>query len=315
MHVHVIINPLAAQFHRRPELVQGITRVCGSSARVTATPTLPALGQACAEALADNARLVVLCGGDGTYMAGVSALDRLLGARPWPAISLAPGGSTSTIARNGGRLLRDPVQHIRRLLALAQREPMPTRTCPTLRIREDDGTERVGFIFGTGLVSAFFDAFYAAGGGGPAQAARLVARIVAGTMTGGELARKVLAPMPCTLSIDGMVHPAAAFTLIVSAVVPDLGLHMVVTHRAGEDPKRPHLVASTISVRECGRQYARVLRGRPLLGGRGVDTLAGTFHVGFPQGGGVYVLDGDPMRCAGVTVQGGPVVRLVALPR
>jgi len=61
-----------------------------------------------------------------------------------------------------------------------------------LRVRSGAGAERVGFIFGTGLVGSFFESFYAAGGGVPRQAARLVARIVVGARTGGELARKVV---------------------------------------------------------------------------------------------------------------------------
>ncbi len=313
MRVHVVVNPHAALFRQAPEHIAAVVDACRERARVAITDTVAALDGACIEAHEQGAELVVMCGGDGSYMAGVSSLARTYGARPLPAVCLAPGGSTSTVARNWGVLLRDPAKHVRTVLNLAANGDLTISTRPTLRVREGAGDDRVGFIFGTGLVRSFFESFYATGGGGPRQAASLVARIVVGALTGGQLARKVLAPMPCRLRVDGNVHPAHAFTLIVSSVVRDLGLHLLVTHRAAEDPLRPHLVASTLGVRECGMQYPRVLRGRPLMGPGTVDTLAGSFEVEFATAGGGYVLDGDPIRCRTVRVSAGPSLRVASL--
>jgi hypothetical protein len=185
-------------------------------------------------------------------------------------------------------------------------------TRPTLRVNADDQRSRVGFIVGAGLVSSFFEAFYEAGGGGYARAAPMIARVLVGSFVGGTLARRVLSPTPCRLVIDGLPHPLCSFTLIVSSVVRNLGLRLMVTHRGGEDPMRPHLVASDLSVRSCGLQYGRVLRGKPLIGPQTVDTLVERFEVAFP-GQGAYVLDGDLFRCASFAVRAGPRLRVASL--
>ncbi len=313
MRAHVIVNPGAAQFRSDPGLVQALGEACRGRAAWTTTATIEQLEATCREVAGARTDLVVLCGGDGSYMAGLSALARAHDGRALPAICLAPGGSSSTVARNWGRLLGDPVRHVCAVLDRAESGADGAVVRPTLLVDDGSGSTRVGFIFGTGLVSRFFDAFYAAGGGGSREASRLVARVAVGALTGGSLARKILQPLPCRLSVDGTDHPAHAFTLIVASVVRNLGLHLLVTHRAGEDPDRPHLVASTLGVRACGMQYHRVLAGRPLLGPGTVDTLARQFRVRFPGAGGRYVLDGDLLACESVRVSAGPRVRIVAL--
>ena len=62
---------------------------------------------------------------------------------------------------------------------LAIKGAPPSTARPTLRVRgvtdSSASEERIGFIFGTGLVANFFDVYYAEGAGGYAGAARIVA--------------------------------------------------------------------------------------------------------------------------------------------
>ncbi|MCU0690384.1 MAG: hypothetical protein MUF54_03195 [Polyangiaceae bacterium] len=269
-----------------------------------------------AESAADRgAELVVLCGGDGTYMAGLTHLARAFGPRKLPTISLAPGGSSCTIARNWGRLLRDPVRHVDQVLKHAEAGGL-SHTTPrtTLRVCEPaEATERVGFIFGAGMVASFFQTFYEKGGGGYGKAAPMIARIFAGSFVHAPLATRVLSPTPCKLVIHGIEHPQQAFTLVASAVITNLGLGLRVTHRGGEDPERPHLVAFALGIRACGMQYVRVLQGKPLLGARIVDALVPDFELRFPEGTGAYVLDGDLFFRSRVCVRAGPKIRVLSL--
>lgn len=80
-----------------------------------------------------------------------------------------------------------------------------------------------------------------------------MARIFAESFVGGPFARQVLDPLPCTIAneVDGRELAPRAFSLVCASVVRDVGLHMV-NHRAGEDPERPHLVASALPSRELG---------------------------------------------------------------
>jgi len=313
MRPHVIVNARAAKFVRDPGRLRGMVEAA-PGASIHATDSFEALAAACAAIAQDDPSLVVLCGGDGSAMAGVTHLLRAYGDRPLPTICLAPGGHSCTVARNWGPLRRDPRRHLAEVLSLASSGRLREVRRPTLRVEEADGTSRVGFIFGTGLVASFFEAFYERGGGGYGQASHMIARIVFGSFVGGPLARRVLTPMPCTLSIEGRPLPNPAFTLIVCAVVKDLGLRLRVPHRAAEDPSRPHLVASSLGLSECGLQYPRVLRGRPLIDGRTVDRLVEEFDVLFSTDPGAYVLDGDLLHTSRVTVRAGPEVRMASLP-
>lgn len=140
---------------------------------------------------------------------------------------MAPGGTVATVARNWGQRagLLDTVRR-------ATRDVPPLRTLqsPTLRVVGDG--ERVGFIFGTGLVARFFERYYAAGAGGYAAAARIVARIFVGSFVTDAYSRSVLEPLPCRITVDDRTLEPDAFSLVVASVVKDLGLHMWVTHRA-----------------------------------------------------------------------------------
>jgi diacylglycerol kinase family enzyme len=244
-------------------------------------------------------------------MAGVTALARAFGDSRIPPIALLPGGTVATVARNWGRV-GDPVNLLERFLSGEFREPV---TRPTLRVRQRVGAteqERIGFMFGTGLVANFFDVYYAEGARGYPHAARIVARVFAESFVGGPYAARVLEPLACTITVDGHELAPKAWSLVCASVVRNLGIHMIVTHRAAEDPERPHLVASALSPRNLGPRAPLVLAGRPIGGHDHFDDLVRAFTVRFPREG-PYVLDGDVLRAEEVRVTAGPRIAVVAL--
>jgi diacylglycerol kinase family enzyme len=301
----VVVNANAAAFVRDPGLAASVRRAARGAGRVVVTHSLEELAAAAQEMKRVGTGRVVLCGGDGTFMAGVSALVAA-GLSPLPEICFAPGGTVATVARNLGER-RDLIGVVR---STASGEPRPTLEQPTLAVSEHHGSLRVGFIVGTGLVARFFQRYYAAGGGGYATAARIVARVFVGSFVSDAYSRSVLDPLPCTLSVDGRELEPRAYSLVVSSVVRDLGLHMRVTHRAGEDPERPHLVASPLPPRALGPQAPRVLLGRKLRGRGCFDDLVGELTIRFPEGPGPYVLDGDLLAAEAITVRAGPRLRV-----
>jgi diacylglycerol kinase family enzyme len=274
------------------------------------TTTLAELEATAQGLAARGSELVILSGGDGTFMAGVTALARAFGEDRLPRIGLVPGGTVATVARNWG-MGGEPSAVLARLLrAPGALVDVPR---PTLRVRGPDQT-RIGFIFGTGLVASFFDVYYAQGGRGYAGAARIVARIFAESFWNGALARRVLDPMPCTIEVDGRRLAPEAWSLVCAAVVRDLGIHMLVTYRAGEDPARPHLVASPLTSRALGPRAPLVLAGKRIGGAGHFDDLVGDFVVRFPSAAGAYVLDGEVLHADEVRVSAGPVIRVVQRP-
>jgi diacylglycerol kinase (ATP) len=306
MRTAIVVNLVASTLRKKPELADQISALAAAPAAVHLTRSLEELEAAAQEIARAGSERVILCGGDGTFMGGVTALERAHGGGALPEIVLAPGGTVAIVAKNWGQRA-GLVETVRR--ALAVRPGGKSELRPTLRVTDDSGSENVGFIFGTGLVARFFDRYYASGGGGNPTAAKIVARIFIGSFIGDDYARSVLEPMPCVLEVDGRTLAPPAYSLIVCSVVRDLGLHLWVTHRAGEDPQRPHLVASPLPTRKLGPQALRVFAGKPLLGADNFDGLAGSFTLRFPREG-PYVLDGDVLRARAVTVSAGPQIRV-----
>lgn len=280
------------------------------------TADLAELDAVADELAATPPAVVVLAGGDGSHMAGMSALTRAFEAKgtPLPAMALAPGGTANTVARNwgyggggfGAGGLDDAVEHVHALLdAIAA--GTTTRTLrPTLRLSLPDGPSRTGFIFGAGLVSRFFEVYEAEGAGGYATAARIVAKIFAGALTSGKLARRVLTPGRCDVLVDDGVARLDRISLVAASVVTDLGLGLRLLYRAAHAPPgRFHLVATDMRPRQLGPQLPLVLAGRPLLGPR-VDTLAERLVLAFPHGEGSCVLDGELFVADHVTLEPGP---------
>jgi len=302
----VVVNANAALFARDPRLVQRVREAAGGQSRVSVTTSLEELSALARELRSAEVERVVLCGGDGSFMAGVTALAAA-GPGHLPELVFAPGGTVATVARNLGQRLG--------LLETVARatDPRAHAWCkehPCLRVVEAEGRSRLGFIFGTGLVARFFRRYYAGQTRGYAAAARIVARVFVSSFTGGDYARSVLDPLPSVVEVEGQRLAPEAYSLIVSSVVRNLGLHMLVTHRAAEDPERPHLVLSPLGPGALGPQAPRVLAGLPLRGSGGFDGLVRHFSVTFPEPDGPYVLDGDLFGSRRVEVSAGPRLKL-----
>jgi diacylglycerol kinase family enzyme len=328
MRATVVVNRCARNLAHEGPLTRELTRP-REGVRVVETSSLDELDAAAREAVArsrsERPYAVVLAGGDGSYMAGVTALVRALEARgrtarELPPIALAPGGTVSTVARNWG-LEGDRAAHAKRLLDAVVRGAVTATLRPTLRVRDMQST-RIGFIFGAGLVARFFEVYEAEGARGYGGAASIVARIFAGSFAGGALARRVLEPVPMTIEVDGERAPFDRASLVAASVVRDLGLHMHLLHRAAEAMDRFHVVATPLGPARLGPQMPLVLAGRPLLGPR-VDALAASLAIAFPSpdGGapsagrgadGAYVLDGELLRTDRVRVEPGPVLTILS---
>jgi len=313
MRIDVIANITARRYRTRHGLIHDVCRVASGLAEVHPTSNMDELQAVCDHLATRGTDLVILSGGDGSFMAGVTALVRSFGETNLPRVALLPGGTVATVARNFG-LKGDPAALLARLLA--SRVCLTSIRRPTLRVREDkqgERRERIGFIFGTGLVARFFDVYYAAGGRGYGGAARIAARIFAESFIDGPFARQVLDPLPCKIAVDGLSLPSDRYSLVCASVVRDLGLGMQVNHRAGEDLKRPHLVASSLSPRSLGPRAPFVLLGKSIGGANHFDDLVRSFVVRFcPEG--PYVLDGDVLSASEVHVSAGPPLDVVYLP-
>jgi diacylglycerol kinase (ATP) len=332
--LHVVINRNARRLRessaagrRAAAVILEAARDAG--ARVHETHDLAALDRAARAMAAAGATTVVLAGGDGSTMAGVTALRRAFGDA-LPRIAIAPAGTVGVIARNlrAGGGSRDPAAVVRAVGRGDAREA----TTPTLHVRDDAGGDRVAFIFGAGLVARFFEVYDAAPRQGLGAAARIAGRAFAGSIVGTAFARRMLSPVGATVRVDGIERSSdgRGWSLVLASVVRDVGLGVRATYRAGERADRFHVVASARSPRGLATQVPRVLTGRAMTGATtpattptseragAVDALAARLDVIFdgpagatspPQDG--YIVDGDALRAREVTVEAGPLLRVL----
>jgi diacylglycerol kinase (ATP) len=309
--VDVIVNRCARRLRGEGGARASLLRAAIGRADVHETRSLAELDSVARTLRERGTDAVILAGGDGSYMAGTSALFRAFGGA-MPPVGFAPGGTVGTVARNWGMRGSEELYAARIVAAVATGQARTTKR-PTLRIRDDQGIERIGFIFGAGLVASFFDAYYERGQLGYGAAAAIVAQIFVGSFYGGALASRVLSQTPAELSIDGEAKAASAYSLVAASVVRNLGLHMIVLHRAAERADRFHLVASPLHARNLGPQLPRVLLGLRLRGEGHVDELAERAELAFGGGRGNYVLDGDVFTTSRVHVTAGPLLEYLSL--
>lgn len=340
MRIDAIVNTTARRYRAVPALLDRVASACAGAAELHPTSTLGELADVCGQIAGRGTDLVVLSGGDGSFMAGVTALAAAFGDA-LPPLALLPGGTVATVAKNWG-MAGDPAALLRAIVREIGGDPVVLHRHlarrPTLRVRAErfkpEGPsaqrdprsdlldeERIGFIFGTGLVARFFDVYYGGGAHGAAHAARIVARIFFESFYGGATARRVLDPLPCVIEVEGRPLAPRAWSLVCAAVVRDLGIHMRVNYRAAEDLARPHLVASPLSARQLGPRAPFVLAGRRIGGPGHVDDLVSEFTVRFDDATapapaeGPYVLDGDMLRACAVHVAAGPAIEVLLPPR
>lgn len=310
MQIDLIANLCARRYGRDPRLLARVRRAAGASCTLHLTRHVDELAAVCAELARRGTDLVVLSGGDGTLMAGVTALLAAFGPEHLPRLAPIPGGTVGTVARNWGTR-GDPVACLRWVLHHAT-ESRPKRTLCVTEVGADGeaAATRHGFIFGTGLVAQFFELYYERGAPGSLASALVVAQIFVESFVGGALARRVLDPLPLELRLAGKPLAPPAWSLVCASVVPDVGIHMLVNYRANEDPERIHLVASCLPAGELGRRAPLPFAGLA-IGGKGhVDELVPGFTVAFPTTG-PYVLDGELLHAPRVEVKLGPVVPMV----
>jgi diacylglycerol kinase (ATP) len=300
----VLINRRARGIARAPHLVEAIERACRGRAQVVATHHASELSAAL-ERLAQAPDEAAIVGGDGSFMEGITSLREAFGHLP--RLALVGAGTVSRVARTHGAM-GGAVRSVRAWLEAGGEEC----SLDSLLVSATHGPtsrERVGFLFGAGLVSRFFERYVARGAGGLTDAARIAGRVFVESFWSGPFARSVLDPVACRLRVDGHALPGDAYSLVCAAVVRDLGLGLRVTYRAGEAPGYLHLVASRLPAAELGPRAPRVLAGMTIGGDGHVDRLVEAFEVELGPRGAI-VLDGDLLPCERARVSAGPPLRL-----
>lgn len=171
--------------------------------------------------------------------------------------------------------------------------PFETRTFDTLRVDRD----RLGFFFGTGLVTGFADELSReAPSAGKGAGLSLVVRAAASALVGGPLAHRLHDPRRVRVVADGDEWPAERFSALLAGTLPRAAPGFAPFRRAGELPRTFHLIGLACTPRAAVAEAVRALAGRELSRTRVIDAVAreATLTSDRPWR---YLLDGTP--CTG----------------
>ncbi len=295
------VNANSGRHLRHPATVQKLESLCGDRATLFPVTSHAALEDQVSQLPNCPGLQVGILGGDGTHMRVMSAFCRVLGPSRLPSIVPVPFGTVSTICRRWGA----GTSPWRVLSAWLDRQPMAITRRESLSVTINEADHFVACTVGTGLVAQFFEHYESVGTPGLASAARIAAQSFFGSFVSSSLARTIMRPLECIVTVEGQPVSARTFSLIVSSVFKNVGLGIKVTFRAGDEPNKIALVSSSLPARKLGPQFWRVLTGRPLVDPQGINSLVSEWSLEFDPGGPI-VIDGDRLNVRRLHVKPGP---------
>jgi diacylglycerol kinase family enzyme len=251
--IAIIANPNARRNREWPLAAQQL-RKAAPGAPLLETRTPEDLAKAAAELARDVPRVLAIAGGDGTVTHTVTALWKAMNGR-LPPLALLGGGAYDSLAPLGGS--GDAEDRLRRLTEAV-------RTQSELEHEERDSLlveGRCGFRFGVGMPVRFIEEIYASGGVGPWTSTRLLVRAIASSLSSGEFARKLYAPMDLRVRFDDEEWPSVPIYGLVCSSVAEAGLGLRPFRRATEQPGAFQALGLTATPRQFAMELPRLLFG------------------------------------------------------
>ena len=297
-HLRVIVNRHAGWVRRQQGLQSTLDRLLGARGIAVFTDDVTQMDAAVRQSRADGVTALALCGGDGTNLHLLAAIERHWGSQPWPLVALLAGGSVNTVARNLGA--DEPVpRRLARLLA----QPPEVLEQPLLRVNG-----QLGFIYGSHMIARAMEAYYR-GPKGLTGCALLTARTVVSALLRGSFARHLFTPRPVRVAVDGGAECELRLGAIVASVIPAPAVGLRATARSVEGHGF-HLVGTADDLPSILRGAPRLWTGLPAPG-LALDVTARQARLTFAQDE-TFTIDGDMFAGPGVVLEcAGPLRLLV----
>src|SRR5262249_34864931 len=148
-----------------PRMAAEFQAIVGDQGHVIAPKSLEELEEAAAGMRRNPPSVIAVHGGDGTLHRLVSAMGRAYGDVPFPPIAILCGGTMNVVATS--LHIRERANTFLTGLTADARAGRPPETLRRRCLRVGD---KLGFIFGNGLMSNFLAEYYETGKYGPGRA-------------------------------------------------------------------------------------------------------------------------------------------------
>ncbi len=303
-------NPTSRRNRRRPRLAQRLRARLGDDGEIADASTPDALARALERFQAAGVDVLGVNGGDGTLHYVLTQAVRLWKGGALPRILVLPGGAMNTVARGTG--VRGGPERALREVLIRRRHGYPLRTADRnlLRISADGGAPTYGFIFGTGSIVSFLEAYYGTGRPSPAMAALLVLRGLASALVNGRFAASLTRRERLRVSTDGDEWPDGSYLALAAATTPDIGFGFLAFARCLEQPGFFHAVGVTGSLPQLALSAPRIRLGKPWRRRLAQDEVSRSLVVEGDRPR--FTVDGDLYGAErSVSVETGPAVEIV----
>lgn len=318
--IAVLSNPRSGRNRRNPQLLQRLAWVLGDKGELAQPPDLDHLEDTIRQFRARDIDILCVNGGDGTLHKVMSAVVRVYGDGktgraltqvPLPPIAILRSGTVNTISRNIG--LKMAAKPFLGHIVDAWQSDAPLKTVERNVMVVNHG-EASGFLFGTGVLSRFMEAYYAGGDAGPVKALKVLTRAVLSSILGTRFSKELFARDPHRVTVDGEPwHAAGGYAAVAAATVNDLGLGFRLFHAAKDHPDHVHVLGFPCGPLPVVRGLHRVYLNKPYNRPDDIyDQVARSFTIEADQPL-PFMMDGDFVRTQAhqLHVQVGPRVRFV----
>ena len=316
--IGVISNPRSGQNRRNPHLVHRLAYVLGGNHELAQPTDLDDLDTVAQRLREQDIDILCIHGGDGTLHKALSAVVRAwapglrgreLRAVRLPLIAILKSGTVNTMARNV-RVKATPEAMLGHVVSTWHSGDAFQTVERSLMVV--DGAH-AGFLFGTGVLSRFMEAYYEGGTTGPGKAVRVLLRTVWGAIFRTAFTRRIFAEDTVHVTTDGSVWPRDRYRAIAAGTMADLGLGFKVFSRALKHPDHIHVLGFACEAIRVSRFLPAIWLGRAINDPEVDQAVARRFTItaSGPQG---FMMDGDFLQAGqSIEVETGPRVRFIVL--
>jgi diacylglycerol kinase (ATP) len=305
--IGVVTNPRSKANRRDPAGMHRLAYLLGARGETQATGSLDDLYRAAEQFKAAGIDVLGIHGGDGTLHVTLSAFIQVYGDTPLPAVAILGGGTLNTIMR-GLRIRGEPQSILYQVIErYHEGRELPTIERPVMRI----GAQH-GFIFGTGLIANFLEAYYATGKPSPTTGALLLVRAAASALVRGRFARGLARRLDARVRVDGNAWPWTDYCTVTCGTVPEIGIGFAPYARCMESVQHFAYVGFHCQPNEIVWELPRIYRGQAVAPSKAESGLAREMILEADEPM-KYMIDGDLHTHEGgpLTIAAGPVLRIV----
>jgi diacylglycerol kinase family enzyme len=279
----VVVNPKAGRFRAQPRELDAIYRVTSAQGYVLAPTSLPELVQELRELVEDPPEMIAVAGGDGTVSQVTTALLSVWPHESLPDLALLDGGTMNTIARSLGTRRASAAVQLDAIVGAPTR--LRARRWP-LRI----GHGRYGWMFGTGIVARYIQAYDRVRPTGPIDAARVLRDRILAAALGTE--PEFFEPQRLDVDVDGERLPLKAWLAVAMGGSHDLGLGFRPFPGLLQAPGKVGLFASGSSPVRLAADLAKIRFQAPVRHSLTFQRITSHVRLASPQPI-LFTVDGD----------------------